>query len=161
MKKKRGVYQKRCCHHKKVCINKKCRILRSSKCKWTGFEERYEHKFRCVLKRITRKVIRRHRRDFSNNGKDIRHGGSKINVGISGNGGVKQTSGGATGRNGGNGGAITTCSTVCHKKKCHKVCTTSSRGGKGRGRGGKGGAGGNGGRGRGRGGRGKGGKKTP
>jgi hypothetical protein len=52
--KRKGVKQQRCCRYKRVCRNKKCRVLKSKKCKWTGFEEIVEKKHFCRLRKTSK-----------------------------------------------------------------------------------------------------------
>jgi len=52
MRKRKGVYQKRCCRLTKACIGKKCRLLKTRKCVWSGFEEISQVKFKCHFKKI-------------------------------------------------------------------------------------------------------------
>jgi len=49
-KKSKGVFQKLCCKHKKVCTGKRCKVLKAKKCKWTGFETHIYRKHKCVYR---------------------------------------------------------------------------------------------------------------
>jgi len=50
LKKSKGVFQKLCCKYKKLCVNKRCKVLKAKKCKWTGFETYIYRKHKCVLR---------------------------------------------------------------------------------------------------------------